>query len=189
MTYWQLCYFMNFHFTFSTHTNVIYIYLDGIKFSAQGLNQSFVIKLANPGKPNWTLVPNSFQFSLNWLALLPYLVCWASTQHPHVGHDRCLQPLSHCLLCTPLAKLFLTFSDPFTGEWLFIWFWYSRWLLGFSLLLWLIDMSLDVCLLPTALGNILPNSSPSSLLDSLSCGLMFPSSLSGSCRYKDLLGI
>lgn len=109
MTYWQLCYFMNFHFTFSMHTNSIYIYLEGIKFSTQGLNQSFVIKLANPIKLNWKFVPNSFLFSLKWLAPLPYLVYWARPQCPHVGHDLCLQPLwtAHC------THHFLSSSSPF----------------------------------------------------------------------------
>lgn len=52
LTYLQLCYFVTFHFTISTITNIMYIYLDGLKSDTHGSSQRFVITLANPVKLN-----------------------------------------------------------------------------------------------------------------------------------------
>lgn len=52
LTYLQLCYFVTFHFTISTITNIMYIYLDGLKSDTHGSSQRFVITLDNPVKLN-----------------------------------------------------------------------------------------------------------------------------------------
>lgn len=104
----QLCYFLTFHFTISTHTDSIYIYLDSIKPSTHDSDQSFIMKLAKSVQLNCSKV--LFILLLNWLASLPYLAPQVSTQYPCAHHGLYLEPLWPCPWCIPLPEFFLNSS-------------------------------------------------------------------------------